>query len=121
MFRIALLTTALAIVIRASGQVVFTVEQGNRILDSLESRGDWLRAYQIRTGQLALEQDRHRDTEALRRQDSLRCDSVFWAGQDEQRALIYENDELHEGARRVPWLVTLATLIGLIAGMVLAQ
>lgn len=91
------------------------------MLDSLRSRADWERAFQVRSAQLILEQVRHERTEALRKQDSLRCDSVFWVGQDEQKALIYENDELHESARRVPWIVTLATLIGLVAGLVLAQ
>lgn len=108
---------------RSAGQsyVNFTNTEANDILDSLRSRADWERAFTIRSGQLILEQSRHRDTEALRRQDSLRCDSIFWAGQDEQKTLIQENDDLHESARRVPWIVTLATLIGLVAGMVLAQ
>jgi hypothetical protein len=99
----------------------FTVQEGNDLLDSLRSRADWERAFQVRSAQLILEQVRHERTEALRRQDSLRCDSVFWVGQDEQKALIFENDELHESARRVPWIITLATLIGLVAGLVLAQ
>ncbi len=101
--------------------VSFDNETGNRILDSLKSRGDWLRAYQIRTSQLALEQDRHRDTEALRRQDSLKCDSIHWAGEKEKGTLIQENDELRDNAKRVPIIVTLATLIGLLAGLVLGQ
>lgn len=103
------------------GYLLISNTEGAAYADSLEQRGDWQRLSEIYKGKYGAEADRHRDTEALRVQDSVRCDSIFWAGQGEQKALIFENDELRDNAKRVPWIITLATLIGLVAGLVLAQ
>jgi flagellar biosynthesis protein FliP len=101
--------------------VRFTNAEANHILDSLKSRGDWLRAYQIRHAQYVMAQAHIDDLDSLVRHNNKECDSVFWAAQNEQKELIWENDELRDSARRVPWIVTLATLIGLVAGLALAQ
>lgn len=91
----------------------------NRVLDSLESREAWERAYRIRTAQLAVEMDRHRDTEAQRRQDSAYCDSAHWAEVNEVRVVQAENDELRSDARSVPWLVALTALVSILATLAL--
>lgn len=99
----------------------FTIDEGNALVDSLDARNDWEGAYRMRTAQWWMGQRHIADLDSIRKRENAKCDSTFWAGQDEQNVLIQENDELHESARRVPWIITLATLIGLVAGLVLAQ
>jgi len=101
--------------------VCFTIDEGNALVDSLDARNDWEGAYKMRTAQWWMGQRHIANLDSIRKEENAKCDSTFNAGQDEQKELIYENDELQENARRVPWIVTLATLIGLLAGFVLAQ
>lgn len=96
-------------------------ELANRVIDSLYARADWKRAYDIRTAQLALEQGRHQQTEELRRQDSLYCDSILWDQHSDIRDLAYENGVLAQRGKKTPLLVTVAALVGVIIGALITQ
>lgn len=98
-----------------------TLAEGNRVLDSLKARDDWFSQNQIWQEQYELAQAYIADLDSTVRANNHDCDSTKNADIAEKKALIQENDDLHESARRVPWIVTLATLIGLVAGLVLAQ
>ena len=114
---ISSLTTAFA----QPSSVSFTNAEANHILDSLKSRGDWLRAYQIRHSQYIMAREHIADLDSTIRNNNQQCDSTFNADLREKQTMAYVIGELEDAGRRVPWIITLATLIGLVAGLVLGQ
>ena len=102
-------------------QVTFDNKTANEILDSLHSRADWEGMYRMRTAQWILAGNRIADGDTLLMECQAKCDTVVDELLRENRAAIYEIDELEESQRRVPWIVVLSTLIGVVAGMVIAQ
>ena len=102
-------------------KLVLSLAEGNRVLDSLKAREDWFNQNKIWQEQYELAQAYIADLDSTVRANNHDCDSTKNADLAEQKVLIQENDDLHESAGRVPWIVTLATLIGLLAGLVIAQ
>lgn len=90
----ALLMVVSGIGIQALGQIVFTIEHGNRILDSLESRAEWERSYRVLYTQYLLAKEHGQDLDSTFVTANSHCDSLVKNGYARERELITENTSL---------------------------
>lgn len=101
-------------------QVSFTLEEANRILDSLQSRGDWQRMYAIQTARLNNRESsltHYEWLDSLSKVQLVVCDSALRKQYTKLNELSSENATLQRKVsnRGRNWfLVPLGILIGLI-------
>lgn len=101
-------------------QVSFSLEEANRILDSLQSRGDWQRMYAIQTARLHNRESsltHYEWLDSLSKTQLVMCDSVLRKQYTKLNELSSENATLQRKVsnRGRNWfLVPLGILIGLI-------
>ena len=100
--------------------VSFTLEESNRLLDSLQSRGDWQRMYAIQTARLSNREatlTHYEWLDSLSKTQLVMCDSVLRKQYTKLNELSSENATLQRKVSnrgRVWFLVPLAILIGLL-------
>lgn len=101
---------------RSFGQVDFTIEQAQTILDSLEARGDWQQAAIFRAIQAERTRQHHVADSTLAAQQQATCDSTLKVERQGKRELINENDKL-KGRAWYPWAAgLLAFILGVLIG-----
>ena len=98
----------------------FTLEESNRLLDSLQSRGDWQRMYAIQTARLSNRESaltHYEWLDSLSKTQLVMCDSVLRKQYTKLNELSSENATLRRKVSdrgRIWFLVPLGILIGLI-------
>lgn len=103
-------------------QVSFTLGEANRILDSLQARGDWQRMFALQTARLNnSRQEVHRleEIERLAAQQQRTCDSTRLAYNDRVRILTVENMKVRRKLKRTPTMLTIAFTFGIIVTLLL--
>lgn len=103
-------------------QVSFSLAEANRILDSLQARGDWQRMFVLQTARLSNLNKTMTHMEALdslSRSQLAMCDSVQRKGHSERMALLQDKAKLERKVRRMPTLLTIAFTVGIFVTLLL--
>ena len=98
----------------------FTLEESNRLLDSLQSRGDWQRMYAIQTARLNNRNaslTHYEWLDSLSKTQLVMCDSVLRKQYTEANELRSKNATLQRKVQnrgRIWFIVPLGILIGIL-------